>query len=452
VAGVNEELNQILDALDKGSVSSIQLVRYQGAIKKILDRDPKNVFALYLKAKLLILSTRPQDRIRIKPEVLNLVNEMAVLAHSAVYYYRKLSLLNDLNVRDEDVYQEQKNACLEIQKLPQTPSSFIYHTICTKILRVDRSSPPPPPPALKADFTADTSTGEAPLSVQFFDRSSGNPQTWNWEFGDGSTSHEASPVHTYNNDGMYTIALTITNKTGRDVIRKNGLIRVVAGSIKNKGPKADFTVDKSSGEPPLSVQFFDRSSGNPQTWNWEFGDGSTSRDASPVHTYDDDGQYSVALTVTNKAGSDMISKDGLIRVAVRILDSPDPDGIYGKAIDGMVKEYPEIIVLVLAGPHKKMQLKGYILDAFGGETPKEFHTLMNCVDEEVPLVILENLNEKMKLNAKVETKKGSLKNRGLSPEFVDWAVEVWMKSLINENVANAKNSTIPSNGDPEILF
>jgi hypothetical protein len=77
---------------------------------------------------------------------------------------------------------------------------------------------------------------------------------------------------------------------------------------------------------------------------------------------------------------------------------------------------------------------------------------MNCVDEEVPLVILENLNEKMKLNAKVETKKGSLKNRGLSPEFVDWAVEVWMKSLINENVANAKNSTIPSNGDPEILF
>ena len=364
MAGVNEELNQILDALDKGSVSSIQLVRYQGAIKKILDRDPKNVFALYLKAKLLILSTRPQDRIRIKPEVLNLVNEMAVLAHSAVYYYRKLSLLNDLNVRDEDVYQEQKNACLEIQKLPQTPSSFIYHTICTKILRVDRSSPPPPPPALKADFTADTSTGEAPLSVQFFDRSSGNPQTWNWEFGDGSTS----------------------------------------------------------------------------------------RDASPVHTYDDDGQYSVALTVTNKAGSDMISKDGLIRVAVRILDSPDPDGIYGKAIDGMVKEYPEIIVLVLAGPHKKMQLKGYILDAFGGETPKEFHTLMNCVDEEVPLVILENLNEKMKLNAKVETKKGSLKNRGLSPEFVDWAVEVWMKSLINENVANAKNSTIPSNGDPEILF
>ena len=118
----------------------------------------------------------------------------------------------------------------------------------------------------------------------------------------------------------------------------------------------------------------------------------------------------------------------------------------------MVKNYPEIIDLVLAGPHKKMQLKGYILDAFGGETPKEFHTLMNCVDDEVPLIILENMHEKIKLNAKVETKKGSLKNRGLSPEYVDWAVEVWKMSLINENVTNANGSTIPSNGDPEIIF
>jgi PKD repeat protein len=386
VAGVTEELNKILDALDKGTVSGIQFARYQGAVKKILEREPKNVFALYLKAKLLILSTKPQDRIRIKTEVLNLVNEMAALAHSAVYYHRKYALLNDLNVHDDDIYQEQKNACQEIQKLPQNPSSFIYHSIATKFLGGSRPSPPP--------------VYKPPVS----------PPT---------KSPPPQP----------TTEPTQSNR-----------------------PRADFTVDKSSGEPPLSVQFFDRSSGNPNSWNWEFGDGSTSREGSPVHTYDDDGQYTVALTVTNKAGSDVISKNGLILVAVRSTDSPDSDGIYGKAIAGMVRDYPEIIDLVLAGPHKKKQLKGYVLDAFGGETPKEFHTLMNCVDEEIPLIILENLNEKIKLNAKVETKKESLKNKGLSPEFVNWAVEVWMLSLINENVTNAKNSTIPSNGDPEILF
>lgn len=390
MGGVTEELNQILDALDKGAANSIQLGRYQAAVKKILEREPKNAFPLYLKARLLILTTRPQDHFRIKPEVLTLVNEMAALAHSAVYYFRKYELLSNLNVHDDDIYQEQKSACQEILKIPQTPSSFVYHTIATRFLGSSRTPPPPvyppqvPPPLVPQP--------KYPPS-------------------------QPTPVPT-----------------------------------PSSRPRADFTVDKSSGEPPLSVQFSDRSSGSPHTWNWEFGDGCTSREENPVHTYDDDGQYTVSLNVTNKTGSDVISKNGLILVAVRSTDGPDYDGIYGKAITEMVKGNPEIIDLVLAGPRKKMQLKGYVLDAFGGETPKEFHTLMNCVDEDIPLIILENMNEKIKLNAKVETKKGSLKNRGLSPEYVDWAVEVWKKSLINKAATNTRNSTTPSNGDPEIIF
>lgn len=373
MAGVIEELNNILEELDKGTASSFQVARYQGTVKKILDRDPKNVFALYLKVKLLILSTRPKDRIRIKTEVLNLVNIMANLAHSASYYHRKWALLNDLNLQDVDVFQEQTYACQEILKTPRNPSSEIYHTIATKFL--------------------------------------GGPGT-----------------------------------------TKTDPVVSTQGPISQNRPGADFTVDKSSGEPPLSVQFVDRSSGDPHTWNWEFGDGDTSREASPGHIYDAEGQYTVSLTVTNKSGSDMINKNGLILVAVRSTDRPDSDGIYGKAITGMVKDYPEFIDLVLAGPHKKVQLKGYVLDAFGGETPKEFHALMNCVDEEIPLIILENMNDKIKQNAKVETRKVSLKNRGLSPEFVDWAVEIWKLSFIHENMNNTKNSTIPAKDDSEIIF
>jgi PKD repeat protein len=384
VPGVTEELNQIQDALEKRPVSRIQIGRYQGAVKKILERDPKNVHALYLKAKMLIRSTKPQDRIRIKPEVLNLVNEMAALAHSAVYYYRKFEILNDLNVHDVDVYQEQQNACRELLKLPQNPSSFIYHTIAKKFLG---STPPPIPPGPPAP----------PPTIQ--------PQP------------------------------------------------LPPPPLPTNRPRADFTFDKSSGEPPLSVQFLDRSSGHPQIWNWEFGDGSTSREANPVHTYDNEGQYAVSLTVKNKDGSDAINKNGLIVVTIRSTDSPDSDGIYGKAIVEMVENYPEIINFVLAGQAKKKQLKGYVLDAFSGETPKEFHAVMNCVDEDIPLIIFENINDKIQLNAKVETKKQSLKNRGLSPEFVDWAVEIWKLSLINENVINAKkNYTLPSNGDSDIIF
>ena len=387
MGGVTEELNQILDALDKGAANSIQLGRYQGAVKKILEREPKNAFALYLKAKLLILSTRPQDHFRIKTEVLNLVNDMAVLAHSVVFYYREYELLSNLNVHDDYVYQEQKNACLEILKIPQTPSSFVYHRIATRFLGSS------PPPKTKPDSSLETEKPESKIKP---------------------------PVH------------DDTRQSNR--------------------PRADFTVDKSSGEPPLTVQFSDRSSGSPYTWNWEFGDGCTSREENPVHTYDDDGQYTVSLNVTNKTGSDVISKNGLILVAVRSTDGPDYDGIFGKAITEMVKDNPEIIDLFLAGPRKKMQIKGYVLDAFGGETPKEFHTLMNCVDEDIPLIILENMNEKIKLNAKVETKKGTLKNRGLSPEYIDWAVGIWKESLINKSATNTRNPTIPSNGDPEIIF
>jgi len=364
---VTEELNQILESLDKGKAGTIQIRNYTATVKGILEREPKNPLALYVKAKLLIHSANPQDRFRIKPEVLSLVNDMAANAHSVVYYHRKFTLLNELNVHDDDVYQEQKNVCLDILKTPRNIQSGIYH-------------------------------------------------------------------------------------------------RTAEGFLGREGPitlKADFIVDKTSGKQPFTVQFSDRSVGNPQTWNWEFGDGSSSRETNPVHTYNNNGQYSVTLTVTNKAGTDKISKDNLIRVAVQSQDSlvpvrpsdgPDPEMIYENAIKKMVQDYPEIADLILAGPHKKMQLKGYILDAFEGETPKEFYTLINCVDEEVPLVILENKQEKTKLNARIETKKVSLKNKGLSSEFVDWAVEVWKLSIINENVKNGRNSGTPPDTDSDIIF
>lgn len=402
--GVTEELNQILESLDTGKAGTIQIRNFTATVKGILEREPKNPLALYVKAKLLIRSARPQDRLRIKPEVLSLVNDMTASAHSVVYYHRKFTLLNELNVHDEEVYQQQKNACLEIVKTPRNLQSEIYHRTAEGFLGRDGSRPRTPPP--QPIFTPPP------------------PQP---------------PVQ------PKSVPPPITPKPTQPGVM----------------PDADFSVDPSFGEPPLSVQFLDRSSGSPHTWNWEFGDGSTSREANPVHIYSDEGQFTVSLKIINKTGSDTVSKAGLIRVAARSSDGsdrarpsdgPDPEKIYEEAIGKMVQKYPEIVDLVLAGPHKEMQLKGYVLDAFGGETPKEFYTLMNCVDEEVPLIILENMQEKTKLNAKIETKKVSLKNKGLSSEFVDWAVEVWKLSLINENMKNGKNSTTPVHTDSDIIF
>ena len=67
--------------------------------------------------------------------------------------------------------------------------------------------------ALQASFTADRTSGNAPLVVLFRSTSTGNPSVYNWNFGDGGTSRNASPSHTYLKPGQYTVTLTITKGT-----------------------------------------------------------------------------------------------------------------------------------------------------------------------------------------------------------------------------------------------
>ncbi|EKF87111.1 PKD domain-containing protein [Methanobacterium formicicum DSM 3637] len=67
----------------------------------------------------------------------------------------------------------------------------------------------------EADFTANPTKGTVPLTVEFNDQSTGtNPLTYAWDFGDGSTSAEQNPTHTYTTPGTYTVKLTVTNAVG----------------------------------------------------------------------------------------------------------------------------------------------------------------------------------------------------------------------------------------------
>jgi PKD repeat protein len=79
------------------------------------------------------------------------------------------------------------------------------------------------PVAPTAAFSGTPLTGEAPLTVQFTDASTGNPATWAWDFGDGGTSALQSPSHTFN-PGTWTVSLTVTNVLGSDVETKVGYV------------------------------------------------------------------------------------------------------------------------------------------------------------------------------------------------------------------------------------
>ncbi|AKB31855.1 cell surface protein [Methanosarcina siciliae HI350] len=161
-----------------------------------------------------------------------------------------------------------------------------------------------------ASFTATPREGEAPLTVQFNDSSTGSPTAWNWNFGDGTTSTKQNPSHTYSSAGKYTVELTVKNAYGSDTSEALSYIR--AYTIVE--PVADFEANTTTGPVPLTVQFKDKSENNPTAWEWDFNsDGNIdSTKQNPIYTYTTAGTYSVTLNAINGTASNEITKSNYI--------------------------------------------------------------------------------------------------------------------------------------------
>ena len=167
-----------------------------------------------------------------------------------------------------------------------------------------------PEPKPDANFLASPTTGAGPLSVDFTDTSSGNIGNWSWDFGDGTTSTQRHPSHTYQDPGSYSISLTVTGSGGTDTRTKADLVVVTAPAL----PEVVFTASETTGLAPFSVSFSDSSSGNISSWEWDFGDGASSTLQHPSHTYTETGTYAVQLTVSGSAGSQTLTKSEFITV------------------------------------------------------------------------------------------------------------------------------------------
>lgn len=104
-----------------------------------------------------------------------------------------------------------------------------------------------------------------------------------------------------------------TTYTYDDVNRK---IRIETGHSPGGGlsPVADFSASPTTGFAPLAVNFIDLSTNNPASWQWDFGDSSTSTAQNPLHVYTSQGSYTVSLTVSNAHGSDSVSRPNYITV------------------------------------------------------------------------------------------------------------------------------------------
>jgi len=142
--------------------------------------------------------------------------------------------------------------------------------------------------------------------VNFANTSIGG-STFNWDFGDGNTSTQASPSHAYTSTGNFTVQLiSITGFGCRDTVSQTIQVDPI--------PTPNFQADTVCANTATS--FTDLST-NAIGWQWNFGDGGTSNLQNPTHLYAVPGTFNVQLIVTN-------SVNCTDSITIQVIVNPNP--------------------------------------------------------------------------------------------------------------------------------
>ena len=146
-------------------------------------------------------------------------------------------------------------------------------------------------------LTGKYAEGCQPFEVTFYDQKTSKAETFNWQFGDGTSSTESMPYHVYNDTGKFNVSLTITYD-------QNCVTTSVDDIFVNVLYNPEIFVTHSPENPDMTnpeVSFNISTTGIVQAL-WNFGDGDTSTLLSPLHSYPDSGKYNVSVLTTNALG------------------------------------------------------------------------------------------------------------------------------------------------------
>ena len=174
-------------------------------------------------------------------------------------------------------------------------------------------------------FVADTVQGCEPLAIQFTNLTVPTDVAQaDWTFGDGVASTANDPAHIYQQDGTYSVGLTITAPSGcvSDTLFP---AYITAWDL----PEPALLATPTIGCPPLSVEFTNATpTGQTTSVLWNFGDGTGTDDPEPTHLYPFTGIYDVSLTVVSPLGC---VGDSTFPAAVTVLGKPAADFLFGPA-------------------------------------------------------------------------------------------------------------------------
>ena len=179
--------------------------------------------------------------------------------------------------------------------------------------------------AVISDFIAAPTIGCGPLGVQFTSTSVLG-DSFIWDFGDGDTSSQLNPFHTFEDPGKYTVTLTVIDSATCNVLSTyQREIEVIAQA------QAQFEASFNACENKVSIE---NQSTNGITFLWDFGDGGTSTEENPEYDYKVVGDYRLSLVVNpGTLCEDTVSKviDILdeARPTIKLYNvfTPDGDGI-----------------------------------------------------------------------------------------------------------------------------
>lgn len=155
----------------------------------------------------------------------------------------------------------------------------------------------------EARFSGSPLSGCIPLKTDFTNLSKpgdGRINSWTWDFGDGNTSRDSNPSHTYKTPGQFHVSLVV-----KDIHQCESKIQITEYVETNQTPEVKIGADKTFYcTSPFTVNFTDLSNGSSGSDNflWDFGDGNTSTQRNPKHTYNKSGQFNVSLKITKGNG------------------------------------------------------------------------------------------------------------------------------------------------------